>query len=167
MLDEIGLFDEDFFAYCEDTDLGLRARIAGWRCRYAPTAIAKHHYSGSTGPHSPFKAFHVERNRIWVVVKCFPLGMAVASLVYTMARYALQLYATLIGRGAAAKLAAQQSPWVLVATIARAWMSALARLPEMWRRRRAIHSAARIGRRELGRLLRVHRVRLSELALKD
>ena len=167
MLDEIGLFDEDFFAYCEDTDLGLRARIAGWRCRYVPTAIAKHHYSGSTGPHSPFKAFHVERNRIWVVVKCFPLGMVVASLVYTMARYALQLYATLIGRGAAAKLAAQQSPWVLVATIARAWMSALARLPEMWRRRRAIHSAARIGRRELGRLLRVHRVRLSELALKD
>jgi GT2 family glycosyltransferase len=167
MLDEIGLFDEDFFAYCEDTDLGLRARIAGWRCRYVPGAIAKHHYSGSMGPHSPFKAFHVERNRIWVVVKCFPPGMAVASLVYTMGRYVLQLYATLIGRGAAARLAAQQSPWALVATIVRAWMSALVRLPEMWRRRRAIHSAGKIGRRELGRLLRVHRVRLSELALKD
>jgi hypothetical protein len=93
--------------------------------------------------------------------------MAVASLVYTMARYALQLYATLIGRGAAAKLAAQQSPWVLVATIARAWMSALARLPEMWRRPSGHPLRGRIARRELARLLRVHRVRLSELALKD
>ena len=90
----------DFFAYCEDTDLGLRARIAGWRCRYVPTVV-RHHYSGSTGPHSPFKAFHVERNRIWVVVKCL-LRHGRASLFYTMARYALQLYATLIGRGAAA-----------------------------------------------------------------
>ena len=71
MLDEIGLFDEDFFAYCEDTDLGLRARIAGWRCRHAPTAIAKHHYWDRRGLDSPFKAFHVERNRIWVVVTCF------------------------------------------------------------------------------------------------
>ena len=167
MLDEIGLFDEDFFAYCEDTDLGLRARIAGWRCRYVPGAVVRHRYSGSTAPHSPFKAFQVERNRIWVVVKCFPLRMAVASLGYTMGRYALQLYGALIGRGAAAKLAAQQSPWALVGTIVRAWLSALVRFPEMWRRRRAIHSAGKIGRRELERLLRVHRVGLSELALKD
>lgn len=167
MLDEIGLFDEDFFAYCEDTDLGLRARIAGWRCRYVPGAIAKHRYSGSMGPHSPFKAFHVERNRIWVVVKCFPLGMAMTSLVYTFGRYALQLYAAFTGRGAAAKLAAQQSPWALAATIAWAWGAALVRLPRMWRRRRAIHSTGKIGRRELERLLRAHRVDLRELALKD
>ena len=84
-----------------------------------------------------------------------------------MGRYALQLYGALIGRGAAAKLAAQQSPWALVGTIVRAWLSALVRFPEMWRRRRAIHSAGKIGRRELERLLRVHRVGLSELALKD
>ena len=36
MLDEIGLFDERFFLYCEDTDLGLRARWAGWECAYVP-----------------------------------------------------------------------------------------------------------------------------------
>ena len=38
MLDEIGLFDESFFLYCEDTDLGLRARWAGWECLYVPEA---------------------------------------------------------------------------------------------------------------------------------
>jgi len=167
MLDEIGLFDEDFFAYCEDTDLGLRARIAGWRCRYVPGAVVRHYYSGSTAPHSPFKAFHVERNRIWVVVKCFPAGMAAASLAYTLGRYALQLYSALSGRGAAAKLAATQSPWALAGIIARAWLAALVRLPEMWRRRRAIWSTGKISRRELARLLRAHRVGLSELSLKD
>jgi GT2 family glycosyltransferase len=167
MLDAIGLFDEDFFAYCEDTDLGLRARIGGWRCRYVPGALVRHHYSGSTSPHSPFKAFHVERNRIWVVVKCFPAGMAAMSLVYTVARYALQVYSAIISRGAAAKLAAAQSPWALAGIVVRAWVAALVRLPEMWRRRRAIRSTSKISRRELARLLRAHRVGLRELALKD
>ena len=43
MLDEIGGFDEDFFAYADDAELGLRARIAGWRCLYAPDAVVRHH----------------------------------------------------------------------------------------------------------------------------
>ena len=49
MLDEVGYFDEDFFAYGEDTDLGLRGRLAGWKAFSAPNAIVYHHYSGSTG----------------------------------------------------------------------------------------------------------------------
>jgi len=167
MLDEIGLFDEDFFAYCEDTDLGLRARIAGWRCRYVPEATVRHRYSGSSAPHSPFKAFHVERNRIWVVAKCFPLRLAAASLFYTMGRYALQLWAALSRRGAAGKLAAEQSPAKVIALVLRAWGAALLRLPAMWRRRRAIRAAAKIGPRELAALLRAHRVSLRELAFKD
>jgi len=167
MLDEVGLFDEDFFAYCEDTDLGLRARIAGWRCRYVPGATVRHRYSGSTAAHSPFKAFHVERNRIWVVVKCFPPRLAAASIFYTLARYALQLYAAMSGLGAAGKLAAGQSPWAVGVIIVRAWWSALARFPVMWRRRRAIQATPKISRDELTRLLRTHRVGLSELALKD
>ncbi len=43
------LFDEDFFLYCEDTDLGLRARWAGWKCLYVPEAVVEHHYSHSAG----------------------------------------------------------------------------------------------------------------------
>ena len=42
MLDEIGLFDERFFLYCEDTDLGLRARWAGWECVYVAGAVVEH-----------------------------------------------------------------------------------------------------------------------------
>jgi GT2 family glycosyltransferase len=167
MLDEIGLFDEDFFAYCEDTDLGLRARIAGWRCRYVPAAVVRHRYSGSTAPHSAFKAFQVERNRIWVVAKCFPPGMVAASVLYTLARYLLQLYAVLTGRGGAARIAERQSPAALAGILLRAWVAALSRLPEMLRRRRRLAPLRRISSRELAKLLRGHRVRLSELALKD
>ena len=49
MLDQIGGFDDDFFLYCEDTDLGLRARWAGWKCLYVPDAVVEHHYSHSAG----------------------------------------------------------------------------------------------------------------------
>ncbi len=167
MLDEIGLFDEEFFAYCEDTDLGLRGRIAGWRCRYVPGAVVRHRYSGSTAPHSPFKAFQVERNRIWVVVKCFPPSFAAASVLYTLARYALQLYGAVTGQGAAARIADKQSPVALAGILLRAWGAAFAGLPEMLRRRRHIEALRRISRRELARLLRGHRIRLSELALRD
>ena len=74
MLDEIGGFDEDFFLYCEDTDLGLRARWAGWKCWYAPKAIVYHHYSHTAGRATPLKAFYVERNRLFLLVKNFPLS---------------------------------------------------------------------------------------------
>ena len=45
MLDQIGLFDGDYFLYCEDTDLGLQGRLAGWNCLYVPGAVVEHDYS--------------------------------------------------------------------------------------------------------------------------
>jgi GT2 family glycosyltransferase len=57
MLDDIGLYDEDFFAYAEDTDLGWRARLAGWKAYYVPEAIVYYHYSKKFGTYSTLKAF--------------------------------------------------------------------------------------------------------------
>ena len=57
MLDEIGLFDEAFVSYCEDSDLGLRARLAGWTAVLAPGARVRHLYSLTGGGYSAFKAF--------------------------------------------------------------------------------------------------------------
>ncbi len=79
MLEEIGLFDEDFFAYADDVDLGLRGRLAGWGCRYVPSARVYHKYSSSSSAYSPLKAFLVERNRIWVLLKYFPIEMILLS----------------------------------------------------------------------------------------
>ena len=59
MLEDIGLYDEDFFAYADETDMGWRARLAGWKCIYNPKAVVYHCHSATAGKYSPFKAFHV------------------------------------------------------------------------------------------------------------
>src|SRR6202042_3030624 len=87
MLNAIGAFDSRMFVYCEDTDLGLRARWAGWKCLYVPDAVVEHHYSHSAGGASPLKAYYVERNRLFVLVKNFPIGMLLAAPWISLARY--------------------------------------------------------------------------------
>jgi GT2 family glycosyltransferase len=167
MLDEIGLFDEDFFAYCEDSDLGLRGRLAGWTCRYVPTATVHHAYSRSAGPYSTFKAFHVERNRCFVVLKCFPAGAIIASIPYTLARYTVQGWGTLTRRGAAARLADTTSAPAVAATLLRAWGAALVLVPRMLARRRRLRSLRRLTAAEWRHMIRPYRLGLRELALKD
>ena len=49
VFDEIGFFDENFFAYMEDVDISYRARIWGYKCVYCPQAIVYHVGSGSSG----------------------------------------------------------------------------------------------------------------------
>ena len=87
MLDQIGLFDERFFMYCEDTDLGLRAQRMGWKCLYVPRAIVHHLYSQSTGAYSLKKLFYVERNRLYLIMKNFTFEQIFWSFPYTMIRY--------------------------------------------------------------------------------
>lgn len=167
MLDEIGLFDEDFFAYCDDTDLGLRGRLAGWRCLYVPTAVAHHRYSGSSSAHSPFKAFLVERNRIWIVIKCFPPGLIAASIFYTMARLFVQGYGIVSRRGAAGRMAEQTSALDILRIMARAYATALRRLPEMRRKRREIESLRKVSTREIYGWFEKYHLSVQELALKE
>ena len=167
MLDEIGLFDEDFFAYCEDSDLGLRGRLAGWTCRYVPDAVVHHAYSRSTSPYSAFKAFHVERNRCWVVLKCFPATAILASLPYTLARYAVQAWGAVTRRGAAARFAEHSSAAGVAALLVRAWLGALERAPVMLARRWRLRALRRITRRDWRRTVGRHRLGVRELALRD
>jgi len=70
MLDEIGLFDEDFFAYLEDADLAWRAQWAAWRAIYVPQARVYHHHTG-TSP-APFKSRLLGRNKVWLIAKNYP-----------------------------------------------------------------------------------------------
>jgi hypothetical protein len=75
MLDRIGGFDEDFFAYADDAELGLRARIAGWICLYAPDALVRHHRGATLGITSSRRLELIERNRILLAVKLFPWSL--------------------------------------------------------------------------------------------
>jgi len=90
MIDQTGFFDESFFAYCEDTDLGLRGRRAGWYALLAPEAVVYHKYSATAGAFSPFKLYLVERNHFWMVFKNFPLILLLMLPALTAFRYLLQ-----------------------------------------------------------------------------
>ena len=69
MLNQIGLFDENFFAYYEDVDLAWRGRRAGWRCVYAPDAHVRHWHS-ATGEKTPrLKTYLIGRNKFWNFIK--------------------------------------------------------------------------------------------------
>ena len=72
MLDQVGLFDEEYFAYYEDVELAWRARRAGWQCVYAPQAKVLHVHSATGQNGSAFKAYHVNRNRVWTLVRHYP-----------------------------------------------------------------------------------------------
>ncbi|MCZ7570994.1 MAG: glycosyltransferase family 2 protein [Ardenticatenaceae bacterium] len=85
MLDEIGLFDERFFAYLEDVDLAWRAQTAGWRCAYVPDALVYHLTSATSGEGSPFKKQLLGRNKVWLVAKNAPLRDLPLILAYDMA----------------------------------------------------------------------------------
>lgn len=73
-LQQIGLFDEDFFAYYEDVDLSFRAQLAGWRVYYAPTAIAYHQIGATSGKIKGFTTYQTIKNYPWLFWKNVPMG---------------------------------------------------------------------------------------------
>ncbi len=100
MLDEIGLFDEDFFIFMEDIDLTLRARCAGWRCIYVPEAIAHHLHGATAGVGSDLTVYYGNRNIMWLPAKNYPLPFLITCLPWILGRNLMALaYYTLKGRG--------------------------------------------------------------------
>jgi GT2 family glycosyltransferase len=166
MLEEIGGFDESFFLYCEDTDLGLRARWAGWRCVYAPSAVVDHDHSDTAGRASPLKAYLVERNRLRLVVKNFPFSMLAAVPFYEIARYFWHGVALARGRGLAGEFRASGngSAARLVWIVVRAHLALLTALPALWRERLRVRARARITAGVFRRLAAEHRITLRKVA---
>jgi GT2 family glycosyltransferase len=167
VLDAIGGFDPDFFAYCEDLDLGMRARLAGWTGWYVPTAVVYHKYSGTGGKYSPFKAFLVERNHLFVLLKLFPKRLILASPFYTAWRYALQAYGVFAGKGASGRFAEEGSALRLLPVLLKAYGEAFAALPKLLAKRRAIQRGVRVDRREVLSWFDRFGISAFELTLKD
>lgn len=72
MLRNIGLFDEDFFAYYEDVDLSFRAQLAGWKVRYVPAAVAYHQIGATSGKLKGFTTYQTLKNLPILLVKNIP-----------------------------------------------------------------------------------------------
>jgi GT2 family glycosyltransferase len=167
MLDEVGLFDEDFFAYGEDADIGLRGRLAGWTCIYAPRAVVYHKGSGSTSRYSAFKAFHVERNRVWIAVKYFPTSLLLLTPFYTLLRFAFQAYGALVHRGAAGRFTQEYSFSSLLWILLKAYGSATKCLIRMWKKRGALRKRRRVEDEKFLEWLRHFGIGAKAIALMD
>ena len=123
-LHAVGGFDEDFFCYVEDVDLGFRLRLLGHRCWYVPDSVVLHVGSAVTGRRSDFSVYHGHRNLVWALVKNMPgvlfwllLPLHVALNLVSVIWFALR------GQGA---------------VILRAKRDALLGLPKMWRKRQQV-----------------------------
>jgi GT2 family glycosyltransferase len=124
---DVGGFDEDFFCYMEDVDLGFRLRLAGHKAMYIPEAIVHHVGSATTGgKHSDFTVYHGHRNLVWTFVKNMPgLLFWVLLPLHLVMNMVSIVWFTLRGQGK---------------VILRAKLDAIKGLPKMWRKRREIQS---------------------------
>jgi GT2 family glycosyltransferase len=167
MLKETGYFDEDFFSYCEDADLGLRARLAGWKAVFAPGATVRHLYSQTGGRYSQFKAFHVERNHFWVLIKDLPLSYIIQFPFYTAWRYIIQVYGLFSGQGSVARFAENAGAGEMMRIVFRSYWAAFIALSRTLKKRRRIWKDRRLGNEEYRNILRRHRITAKELMLRD
>jgi len=140
MLDQVGLFDESFFMYCEDVDLNWRAQLAGWGCWYTPEAVVYHKLSATGG--GAIASYYTGRNTLWVIAKNYPGALLrkhwlrVLRAQWGVARDALQAWR---GQAARARLRGQ--------------MAGLLGWPRMLGRRRAIQAGRRVKEHHIEALL--------------
>ena len=94
ILDEIGVFDENFFAYFEDVDLSWRANNAGYKNVLCPTAKCYHICGASTGAvrYNAFKSQQSGRNSILLPLKNEPLLMLILNFLPLALGYLLKCY---------------------------------------------------------------------------
>jgi GT2 family glycosyltransferase len=134
-----GGFDEDFFSYHEDVDLGFRLLLQGQRCLYVPTAVVEHVGSASHGKRSDFAIYHGHRNLVWTYWKNMPtplfwryLPAHLAANLFYLAYYSLR------------------GQW---RAIWRAKVDALRGLPKMLRKRRDIQRNRTASAAEISRMI--------------
>jgi len=164
MLDEVGAFDEDFFAYADDAELGLRGRIAGWRSMYAPGAVVRHHRGASLGLDSARRLTLIERNRVLLVVKLFPWNLLWLNGVYFVTRIAGGMWAAIRNRGEIRHYSGIKGKLQAAAGLIWGTLSALPLIPRMLRKRRAFRPRHRLSPREIRSLLLRHRIPLKEIS---
>jgi GT2 family glycosyltransferase len=136
MLKQIGLFDEDFFAYYEDVDLSFRARLAGYECWYAPRAVVRHARAGTSQEWAAqFTHFYGVRNRWAMIVKNVPTTLLLRSVPRLVLAEALSIARALRERNAR--------------HLVRAYGDVVRAAPVLLRRRRAVQARRTVTTAEL------------------
>jgi GT2 family glycosyltransferase len=158
MLDQIGAFDEDLFAYGDDAELGLRARIAGWRCLYVPLAVVRHRRGSTLGQGNPDRVRLIERNRILLAVKLFPWSLLLLNPLFFSLRLVAGLFAAGSGQGDLAAFPGFSSKLRLAAALLHGQWQAILRIPRTLRKRAAVRRIAVLSPAQVRRLILSHRL---------
>jgi GT2 family glycosyltransferase len=164
-LEAVGLFDESFFAYCEDTDLGLRLRWAGFNIVVAPDAQVTHYYSLTTGKYSLQKVFWVERNHFFVAMKNFPPALLLFLPFATIWRYLVQIFAIITRSGDLIEFSTRSNFFQIAATIVKAYISAIDGMPSMLRKRKLFLPKRKISNFQMLRIILAHRISMVEIII--
>ena len=163
MLDQIGGFDEDFFAYGDDAELGLRARIAGWKCLYMPQAVVRHHRGATLGLRSSRRLELIERNRVLLAVKLFPWSLLWVNPVYYAMRLGAGLWAAVTGQGEVGKFPGLRGKLQAALALLKGDLAALRMIPRMLGKRRGIKRIRKLSPRDVRKLIMGHRIPLKQL----
>ena len=167
MLDRIGGFDEDFFAYADDAELGLRATIAGFKALAVPAALVKHRLGSTLGRYSPERIFLIERNRLWLVFQLFPLRMWPLVPVFYLMRTLASASSAARGEGDSAHAGRSLGAWGLLKCLVRAHAAAFAGLPRALRKRRNLRPIRKLSGSEITAFLERHRIPLADLVSRS
>ncbi len=164
MLEAIGGFDEDFFAYGDDAELGLRARIAGWRCVYTPAAVVRHHRGATMGKGSMRRLSLIERNRVLLAVKLFPWSLLWRNPFYFSARLAAGALLAGKGAGDTVHFPGLGGKLRMAAGIVSGDIAALPLIPRMLAKRSHMAAMRKLSPRAVHALLMANRLGWKEVA---
>ena len=166
MLQEIGGFDEDLFAYADDAELGLRARIAGWKCLYSPGAVVRHHRGATLGVGSVRRLHLIERNRVLLAVKLFPWSLLRLNGYYYAKRLLAGVRAAAAGQGETALYPGWGGKWALARGLISGDLAALPLIPRMLVKRRDMNRIRKLSAAQTRNLILAHSITLQELTTR-
>ena len=162
-LSEGEYFDNSHFAYYEDVDLAWRMRLAGFKSYYCPKSVAHHVHSATAGGISGFKAYYLNRNRFFTLIKNYPLCRLTAILlIFTPVRYIFLLFRVIMKKGRKGAEFSGQSKMMVAKEILRAWGSVVANIPDLVKKRRAIQKNKKVSSGEMADWFRKYGVKWSK-----
>jgi len=163
MLNRIGTFDEDLFAYGDDAELGLRARIAGWRCLYMPRAIVRHRRGSTMGQGNPERVRLIERNRILLAAKLFPWSLLLLNPFFFAIRILAGAVAASSGGGDIAAFPGIAGKCRVIWALLRGQWQALLMIPQTLAKRAAVDRMAVLTPAQRRKLILSNRLSLPAL----
>lgn len=136
---DVGLYDEDFFAYYEDVDLGLRGQLKGWKSRFVPKAKVFHATGSTSSRVKGFTTYQTLKNLPWVIIKNVPLSLLAPMIL----RFSIAYFGFIIS-----SIQRKQLIHAL-----KGWLVSMLYLPKKIRARHSIQSSRNITGEQFSKML--------------